>query len=88
MEKYKIIQIIKERIISERRKHISLDWEEVAAIKIYDSLVKKSVIIDYTNTLSCNGCIYHNTLNDDLCGTCGDYYNNKQYKQYDTIKRR
>lgn len=30
-----------------------------------------------SNPLSCDGCKYHNTLNDDLCGTCGDTYKNK-----------
>ena len=40
MDEEKTIQIIKERIISERRKHKNLDWEEIAARKIYKSLVK------------------------------------------------
>ena len=26
---------------------------------------------------SCVGCKYHNTLNDKLCGTCGEEYSNK-----------
>jgi hypothetical protein len=30
-----------------------------------------------SNPLSCDGCKYHNTLNDDLCGDCGDTYKNK-----------
>lgn len=30
-----------------------------------------------SNPLSCDGCKYNNTLNDDLCGTCGDTYKNK-----------
>ena len=29
------------------------------------------------NPLSCVGCKYHNTTNDELCGTCGDTYKNK-----------
>lgn len=34
-------------------------------------------ILHVSNPLSCDGCKYHNTTNDDLCGTCGDAYKNK-----------
>lgn len=34
-------------------------------------------ILHVSNPLSCIGCKYHETLNDDLCGTCGDTYKNK-----------
>ena len=30
---------------------------------------------------TCKGCIYNNTINDDLCGTCGDSRINKTMKQ-------
>jgi siroheme synthase (precorrin-2 oxidase/ferrochelatase) len=40
-QKNEIIQSIKQRIIDEHRKHKNLDWEEIAARKIYDSYVKK-----------------------------------------------
>lgn len=33
-----------------------------------------------SNPLSCVGCKYYNTLDDDLCGTCGDNYQNKTEK--------
>ncbi len=45
MDKEKTIQIIKERIISERRKHKNIDWEEIAARKIYSSLEKLFAIL-------------------------------------------
>ena len=34
-------------------------------------------ILNVSKPLSCDGCKYHNTINDDLCGTCGDTYKNK-----------
>lgn len=40
MDKEKIIQLIKNRIISERRKHLDLNWEEIAARKIFSSIIK------------------------------------------------
>jgi hypothetical protein len=30
-----------------------------------------------SNPLSCIGCKYNNTTNDELCETCGDTYKNK-----------
>jgi len=35
------------------------------------------LLYDVSNPLSCVGCIYNNTTNDELCGTCGDTYKNK-----------
>ena len=34
-------------------------------------------ILHINKPLSCDGCKYHNTPNDDFCGTCGDTYKNK-----------
>lgn len=39
--------------------------------------LKKLTIPVVSNPLSCDGCKYHNTTNDDLCGACGDTYKNK-----------
>jgi len=48
------------------------------AMRIYaDRKLKLFAISDVSNPLSCDGCKYHNTLNDELCGTCGDTYKNK-----------
>jgi len=38
---------------------------------------QKLPIHNVSNPLSCDGCKYNNTTNDDLCGTCGDTYKNK-----------
>jgi len=38
MEKEEAVQLIKSRIISEHKKHPSLDWETIAAMKIYSEL--------------------------------------------------
>ena len=38
---------------------------------------QKLPIHNVSNQLSCDGCKYNNTTNDDLCGTCGDTYKNK-----------
>ena len=34
-------------------------------------------ILHVSNPLSCVGCKYHNTTDDELCVTCGDTYKNK-----------
>ena len=48
------------------------------AMRIYaDRKLKLFAIPDVSNPLSCDGCKYHNTTDDDLCGTCGDTYKNK-----------
>ena len=55
--KESIIAGIKQRIIDEHRKHKDLEWEEIAARKIYGSYFPKkprlvsfsTVIIDYSN---------------------------------------
>ena len=42
------------------------------------NVTSKEVVEDYlSNPLSCIGCKYNNTTNDELCGTCGDTYKNK-----------
>ena len=46
MDKEKTIQIIKERIISEHRKHKTIDWEEITARKIYATVVKLFALAD------------------------------------------
>ena len=38
IDKEVIISVIKSRIITEREKHPNLDWELIAAYKIYDSV--------------------------------------------------
>lgn len=48
--------------------------EAQEVIKLYELQLRKPAV---SNPLSCVGCKYHNTTNDDLCGTCGDTYKNK-----------
>ena len=42
-----------------------------------DRLVKLFSIPVVSNPLSCDGCKYHNTIDDEPCVTCGDTYKNK-----------
>ena len=35
------VPLIRQRILDEQRKHPDLDWAQLAAIKIYDSFVKR-----------------------------------------------
>lgn len=51
---------------------------------LYDRVIEpieaKTQILDLfvvSNPLSCDGCKYNNTTNDELCITCGDEYKNK-----------
>lgn len=44
---------------------------------LQEAVNKKCNIPHVSNPLSCVGCKYHNTTNDELCGTCGDTYKNK-----------
>ena len=56
------------------------DYEELISFaKFYhESKVKNNVTLgSVINPFSCVGCKYHNTTNDELCGTCGDTYKNK-----------
>jgi hypothetical protein len=43
-----------------------------------EKAVKNNAVLPLvSNLLSCVGCKYHNTINDELCVTCGDTYKNK-----------
>ena len=53
MDKDKIIAIIKDRILTEQKKYggnTDIDWAEIAAIKVYDSLNNISIapVLNYT----------------------------------------
>ena len=49
--------------------------------KMFELLTKavknNGVLPLVSNPLSCVGCRYNNTTNDELCTTCGDDYKNK-----------
>lgn len=44
MDKQIIISLIKQRIIDEHRKHKSINWEEIAASKIYSLLFETNAL--------------------------------------------
>lgn len=54
---------------------LSKVWEKLELLQ--EVVNKKCNISHVSNPLSCVGCKYHNTTNDELCGTCGDTYKNK-----------
>jgi hypothetical protein len=54
MTKEKIIEVIKNRIISEHRKHQNLDWEDLAAHKIYYE-ISNEILNNYSLFLEENG---------------------------------
>jgi len=51
---------------------IEEDWQNIT-----HEIVKLFAIPEVSNPLSCIGCKYNNTTNDELCITCGDTYKNK-----------
>ena len=51
-------------------------WSDIESL-MQEAVKNYAVLPHVSNPLSCDGCKYHNTTNDDLCGTCGDTYKNK-----------
>lgn len=81
MEKEKVIETIKLRIIAEHSKHKNIDWEEIAARKIYNAFeawfnvgptkVNNCVIPDVSNLCECSEkAINHIGPYYKECGKC------------------
>ena len=50
MQKEQAIALIKGRIIDEQRNKPNLDWQEIAARKIYSSLFEKTILLTVSVT--------------------------------------
>jgi len=72
------IAAIKYRILEEQKKHKQLDWAEIAAHKIYSTLVFQNVIEENTNK------IQENEIKESIIATVKDlcacflYYDRKE----------
>lgn len=73
MQKEAAIALIKCRIIDEQRKHPDLDWQEIAARKIYPALFDfgQPLIVNNTNC-NCTSSQCYQMNGAWICATCNN----------------